>query len=658
LTHRRINYIVLGALADIGIMTLIPSRLPALNIQERFRFALVWTVSIAMLYAVAMGVPCAAADVPIDEVWLGDAPRRDVPQDTSGWRELPPPKAALDTSRLRELATSAAAQTRDSVAQLYTAVYVPGTAVPLNWTGDVASCNAGATNLEHRQAVIDRANYARTLAGLPPVTLLDGLPTTQVQSAALMMLANGALSHTPPTNWLCYSTDGYDGAGHSNIALGVFGVSAVDNYLDDFGAGNSATGHRRWILYPPQASLATGDVYRAASQPFPGANSLYVLGTFGARPATPSGIAWPPAGFVPYQNLPSKSKRWSFSYPGADFTGASVTMTGPAGPIPVTLEAVANGYGDNTIVFVPTSVSYANPGADATYTINVSGMTGTGAPSSIQYTVTVIDPMAISPTPAVNYQGMWAVPNLAEAGWGINFTHQGSIIFASWFTYDVNGKPWWLTMTALQQSDGSFTGSIDVTAGPPFSAVPFDPTHVTHATVGTGRLTFSDANNGTFSYTVNGITQVKTLARFLFAAPAPVCTYNSALAPALAVNYQDMWAVPNLAEAGWGINFTHQGDVIFASWFTYDLNGNPLWVTATLAKTAAGTYAGALDVTTGPPFNAVPFDPSHLTHSTVGTATVTFTDGNNGTFTYTLNGVTQTKPLTRFVFVGNGTVCR
>jgi len=257
-----------------------------------------------------------------------------------------------------------------------------------------------------------------------------------------------------------------------------------------------------------------------------------------------------------------------------------------------------------------------------------------------------------------NYQGMWAVPNLAEAGWGINFTHQGDILFASWFTYDANGKAWWLTMTAQQQPDGSYTGSIDATAGPPFSAVPFDPTLVTHATVGTGRVTFSDTNNGTFAYTVNGISQTKALARFVFAGPVPTCTFNSALAPTQTVNYQDMWAVPNLAEAGWGINFTHQGDVIFASWFTYDANGKPLWVTATLFKTAARTYTGALDATTGPPFNSVPFDSSYLTHTTVGNATVSFADGNNATFTYTLNGVSRTKALTRFVFRAPGTVCQ
>jgi len=257
-----------------------------------------------------------------------------------------------------------------------------------------------------------------------------------------------------------------------------------------------------------------------------------------------------------------------------------------------------------------------------------------------------------------NYQGMWAVPNLAEGGWGINFTHQGDVIFVSWFTYDANGKPQWFSMTALVQPDGSYVGSIDATTGPPYSAVPYDPTGVTHTTVGTGRLAFTDANNGTFQYTLNGISQVKPLARFVFAAPVPVCTFNGALAATQAVNYTDMWAVPNLAEAGWGINFTHQGDVIFASWFIYDQNGAPFWVSATLIKTAAGIYTGALDMTTGPPFSAVPYNPSLVTHTTVGTATVVFTDGNNGTFTYTLNGVTRIKALTRFVFRAPGTVCQ
>ena len=258
-----------------------------------------------------------------------------------------------------------------------------------------------------------------------------------------------------------------------------------------------------------------------------------------------------------------------------------------------------------------------------------------------------------------NYTGMFQnAPAGSESGWGINFTHQGDILFASWFTYDANGKPFWVSMTAQQQPDGSFTGAIDQTSGSPFSAVPYDPTHVTHNTVGTGRLVFSDANNGTFSYALNGISQVKPLARFVFASPVPVCMFNGALAAAQAVNYTDMWAVPNLAESGWGINFTHQGDVIFVSWFIYDQNGAPSWVSATLFKNAAGTYTGALDMTTGPPFSAAPYNPSLVAHTTVGTAAVVFADGNNATFTYTLNGVARAKALTRFVFVAPGTVCQ
>lgn len=34
---------------------------------------------------------------------------------------------------------------------------------------------------------------------------------------------------------------------------------------------------------------------------------------------------------------------------------------------------------------------------------------------------------------------------------------------------------------------------------------------------------------------------------------------------------------PAGAESGWGVNFTHQGDTIFATWFTYD-DGTPLWL--------------------------------------------------------------------------------
>ena len=121
------------------------------------------------------------------------------------------------------------------------------------------------------------------------------------------------------------------------------------------------------------------------------------------------------------------------------------------------------------------------------------------------------------------------------------------------------------------------------------------PSQVQRIAVGAGTLTFSDGNNGTFTYTVNGITQTKSITRQVFGV-LPTCTWGALANLALATNYQDLWwAAPAESESGWGINFTHQGDVIFATWFTYDFDGAALPMSATLDKTGAGRLLGKPD---------------------------------------------------------------
>ena len=134
------------------------------------------------------------------------------------------------------------------------------------------------------------------------------------------------------------------------------------------------------------------------------------------------------------------------------------------------------------------------------------------------------------------------------------------------------------------------------------------------------------------------------------------------LAPGLnlaaATNYQGLWwAAPAGSESGWGVNFAHQGDTIFGTWFTYDLNGKPMWLVVIAGKTGPGVYAGTLYQTTGPPFNAVPFNPASVANTAVGNATLTFTDGNTGTFAYTVNGVAQVKAITHEVLANSPTSC-
>ncbi len=261
----------------------------------------------------------------------------------------------------------------------------------------------------------------------------------------------------------------------------------------------------------------------------------------------------------------------------------------------------------------------------------------------------------------VQSQGLWwNAPAGSESGWGINFAQQGSSIFATWFTYDTTGKQWWLSVTANKTaaSPDTYTGQLIASSGPPFSAVPFNPALVNRPVVGSATLVFNDVNRGSFSYTVNGIQQTKSITRQAFG-PVPTCTYGPQPDFFDATNYQDLWWVAGGAEAGWGINLTHQGANIFATWFTYDTDGTPLWLSVTLANTVPGVYTGQLIQTSGPPFAAVPFNPALVTRSVVGTATLTFANGNAATFAYTAKGVTQAKQITRELFAPPaGTLCQ
>jgi hypothetical protein len=267
--------------------------------------------------------------------------------------------------------------------------------------------------------------------------------------------------------------------------------------------------------------------------------------------------------------------------------------------------------------------------------------------------------------PTTSYQGLWLkTPFESESGWGINFTHGGTTLFATWFTYDVDGSGMWLVMSnGAQVQPGKFTGDLYRTTAPgsfdtqPFPSISF-PANYTQ--VGTLTVLFSDGNNGEMTYTVNGVTATKPIARYVYAANPPTCTLGGTPGPS--PNYQDLWwASPAGSESGWGVNITHQGDILFATWFTYQAGGKGMWLVMSNGnKTGDGVYAGDLQRTTGPnAFSATtPFNPNLVQRTTVGNATFTFSDANSGTFRYTVNGITQTKNITRLAFASPVTVCK
>ncbi len=257
---------------------------------------------------------------------------------------------------------------------------------------------------------------------------------------------------------------------------------------------------------------------------------------------------------------------------------------------------------------------------------------------------------------AINVQGLWWKGS--EPGWGVNLTQQGDVLFATWFTYDDQGQGLWLVMSNGQRvGDDSYLGTLYRTTGPAFDSVPFDPARVAATPVGTASFSFSDASNGTFRYTVNGLSGVKAISRQVYSAPLPTCALGAA--GASLPNYQDLWWAPGGSESGWGLNVTHQGDILFITWFTYGGDGRGMWlVGSSVAKTGNATYSGTLYRTSGPPFAAAGWDPARVSIAAAGHATLVFSDHDNGTFTYTLDGVSQSKPITRQLYSSPKTVCR
>ena len=276
----------------------------------------------------------------------------------------------------------------------YQQEYLSYASTPAGWTGSQASCQPGTTSLAFQQAVLRRINYFRALAGVPANVTFSADANRKAQAAALMISASGQVSHSPSTSWPCYSADASSGAGSSNLFLGEFSWNAITGYMRDPGGLNSAAGHRRWILYPQTQTMGSGDVPAAGA--YSSANALVILdGHYGdPRPATRYGfVAWPPPGYVP---APLVFARWSFSYPLADFSQARVSMSSNGANVPVTLAPVTNGFGENTLVWVPYNLSDAASwpvqAINTSLSVTVSNVLVNGAVRSFSYSLTVFNP--------------------------------------------------------------------------------------------------------------------------------------------------------------------------------------------------------------------------------------------------------------------------
>ncbi|MGB2402687.1 MAG: hypothetical protein ACPIA7_04685 [Akkermansiaceae bacterium] len=329
-------------------------------------------------------------------------------------------------------------QSRNDVISFWNSVYIEsaGYEARLAWDGSITNNQPGSTSAAFKKDVERRINFYRAMAGMDANILInassetfsgsanfatpEGTTKQEAAQAAAFMLAkntaefkaggsvtNGTANpHNPPENWLEDDSIARNGAYYSNIAIGHYGPTAIDEYIseDSQGAGgaeNSNVGHRRFIFNSRLREVATGDVNPVSTDYYP-ANALYVIGDWLALTDSPQFIAWPNSGYIPEAITP---RLWSLSYPGADFSNATVQMqiTGNT-PLETTITNPEFGsYADSTIVWKSVDPS-AIPSAefeDVTIDVTISNININGSTISHNYSVTVINPKRLTENTAL-----------------------------------------------------------------------------------------------------------------------------------------------------------------------------------------------------------------------------------------------------------------
>ena len=129
---------------------------------------------------------------------------------------------------------------------------------------DVSACQEGELTDAEKEKVQNYVNRIRAIHHIPPVTY-DYSGDKFAQKGALVTVANRSLSHTPPSNWSCFSDDAYYGNENSNLYIYMSSMqtqlsseNGIINWMIDENVEN--LGHRRAIINPFVDKISFGRV--------------------------------------------------------------------------------------------------------------------------------------------------------------------------------------------------------------------------------------------------------------------------------------------------------------------------------------------------------------------------------------------------------------
>ncbi len=409
---------------------------------------------------------------------------------------------------------------REQVRQFYNAIYPASENIPIGSTANVADCIPGTNSTAFVEGVLRRINWMRAMAGVPAAITFNATYNADDQEMALMISANNALNHNPPTNFTCYTTNGASVAG-SDQAIGFNGPDAITGFIWDFGANNSEVGHRRWILLPQTLVMGTGDIPAMGS--YSAANATWVFDSSinDPRPATRQPyVSWPPEGYVPCQLA---FPYWSFALSNANFSAATVSMTSNGFAVATIIQPYQTGYGENTLVWVPMGLDATSEGAtfpfggtDTVYGVTVSNINVGSSNISFSYNVRLFDPSV----PGPDYIPTTILgPSQPAAGVGNSYAavppNNTNVTSYNWIVAQLESG----NISENANDDAAHIGLVNFTISPP-------PNYliITNAPDGSTNYCFHLCHDGTNSYP-----QLFQLDELLFPAGNAVVSFDSLL---------------------------------------------------------------------------------------------------------------------------------
>jgi hypothetical protein len=250
------------------------------------------------------------------------------------------------------------------------------------------------------------------------------------------------------------------------------------------------------------------------------------------------------------------------------------------------------------------------------------------------------------PAALVNYTDIWWNADGKESGWGMSISDQADQLFVAWYTYDANGEQIFITMPGCQLSNTrtfnriSCRGELFRTRGTPITSANYDLNANQFTIIGTALLEFSGPNAASFTYTINGRTIKKNLARTPFGTGVGSYPYD----------FSNLYWQENTS--GWGLTLNQHSNSIFGVIYHYNESGNPLFLVLSGAEVVNGVVTGDLFQTRGSSttnYLSDGWNSAEIKAERVGS--VRFTP-NRETFamTYTYKSVTHTRQMSKLQF--------